>query len=86
MLLFPLFVKLAGRPCVVVGAGPVGESKIASLLAADAIVRVVSLLHRLSPSPESTTLTRFRDAFVARYEGRSVPLAASRVSRGRTKA
>jgi uroporphyrin-III C-methyltransferase/precorrin-2 dehydrogenase/sirohydrochlorin ferrochelatase len=42
MTLFPLFVKLAGRPCLVVGAGTIGESKIASLLAADANVRVVS--------------------------------------------
>jgi uroporphyrin-III C-methyltransferase/precorrin-2 dehydrogenase/sirohydrochlorin ferrochelatase len=43
MALFPLFVKLAGRPCLVVGAGSVGESKIASLLAAGADVCVVSL-------------------------------------------
>jgi precorrin-2 dehydrogenase len=37
-----MFVKLAGRPCLVVGAGPVGESKIASLLDAAATVRVVA--------------------------------------------
>jgi uroporphyrin-III C-methyltransferase/precorrin-2 dehydrogenase/sirohydrochlorin ferrochelatase len=43
MTLFPLFVKLDRRPCLVVGAGSVGESKIASLLEAGAIVRVVSL-------------------------------------------
>jgi uroporphyrin-III C-methyltransferase/precorrin-2 dehydrogenase/sirohydrochlorin ferrochelatase len=43
MALFPLFVKLAGRPCLVVGAGSVGESKTASLLEAGANVRVVSL-------------------------------------------
>jgi uroporphyrin-III C-methyltransferase/precorrin-2 dehydrogenase/sirohydrochlorin ferrochelatase len=43
MALFPLFVKLAGRPCLVVGAGSVGESKIASLLAAGADVCAVSL-------------------------------------------
>lgn len=42
MSLFPLFVKLDGRPCLVVGAGPVGEAKIASLLRAGANVRVVA--------------------------------------------
>jgi len=42
MALFPLFVKLDGRLCLVVGAGSVGESKIASLLDAGASVRVVS--------------------------------------------
>ena len=42
MSLFPLFVKLDGRACLVVGAGPIGESKVASLLDAGATVRVVS--------------------------------------------
>lgn len=42
MSLFPAFIKLEGRPCLVVGAGPIGESKIASLLAAGAAVRVVA--------------------------------------------
>ena len=37
-----MFVKLAGRPCLVVGAGSVAESKIAGLLDADAVVRVVA--------------------------------------------
>lgn len=40
--LFPLFVKLEGRRCVVVGAGALGESKIASLLDANADVAVVA--------------------------------------------
>jgi uroporphyrin-III C-methyltransferase / precorrin-2 dehydrogenase / sirohydrochlorin ferrochelatase len=40
--LYPLFLKLAGRAVLVVGAGPVAESKIASLLAAGARVRVVA--------------------------------------------
>jgi precorrin-2 dehydrogenase/sirohydrochlorin ferrochelatase len=40
--LFPMFLKLAGRPCLVVGAGAIGESKIASLLEAEARVRVVA--------------------------------------------
>lgn len=40
--LFPMFVKLAGRRCVVVGGGPVAESKVESLLRAGAQVTVVS--------------------------------------------
>ncbi len=42
MSLFPVFLKLEGRPCLVVGAGEVGESKVAGLLAAQARVRVVA--------------------------------------------
>ncbi|MGH9680241.1 MAG: precorrin-2 dehydrogenase/sirohydrochlorin ferrochelatase family protein, partial [Candidatus Acidiferrales bacterium] len=42
MSLFPMFVKLKGRLCLVVGAGSVGEAKIESLLAAEASVRVVA--------------------------------------------
>lgn len=37
-----MFLKLAGRRCLVVGAGAVGESKAASLLDAAAAVRVVA--------------------------------------------
>lgn len=37
-----MFLKLAGRECLVVGAGRVGEPKIESLLRAEARVRVVS--------------------------------------------
>lgn len=40
--LFPMFVKLAGRECLVVGGGRVAEPKIDSLLACGADVRVVS--------------------------------------------
>jgi precorrin-2 dehydrogenase / sirohydrochlorin ferrochelatase len=41
--LFPMFLKLAGRPCLVVGAGGIAESKIESLVQAGAKVRVVAL-------------------------------------------
>lgn len=41
--LFPIFVKLAGRQVLVVGAGKVGESKIAGLLDTGAAVKVVAL-------------------------------------------
>jgi precorrin-2 dehydrogenase/sirohydrochlorin ferrochelatase len=37
-----MFLKLEGRPCLVVGAGRVGENKLRSLIRAGARVRVVS--------------------------------------------
>jgi len=42
MSLFPIFLKLEGRPCLVVGAGAVAESKVKGLLEAGAVVRVVA--------------------------------------------
>ena len=42
MSLFPLFLKLTARPTVVIGAGYLAESKIESLLAAQAHVKVVA--------------------------------------------
>lgn len=42
MDLFPIFLKLAARPCVVVGAGNLAESKIESLQAAHAKVTVIA--------------------------------------------
>jgi precorrin-2 dehydrogenase/sirohydrochlorin ferrochelatase len=42
MSLFPIFLKLRGRRCVVVGGGPVAESKILSLLEAEARVLVIA--------------------------------------------
>jgi precorrin-2 dehydrogenase / sirohydrochlorin ferrochelatase len=41
--LFPMFLKLEGRQCLVVGAGKVGEPKIGGLLETGAHVRVVAL-------------------------------------------
>jgi precorrin-2 dehydrogenase / sirohydrochlorin ferrochelatase len=41
--LFPMFVKLEGRRCLVVGAGKVGEPKIGSLLDTGARVHVIAL-------------------------------------------
>jgi precorrin-2 dehydrogenase / sirohydrochlorin ferrochelatase len=40
--LFPLFLKLEGRKCLVVGAGKIGESKVASLLGTGAVLHVVA--------------------------------------------
>lgn len=42
MSLFPLFLKLTARPCLVVGAGSIAEGKIAALLEAEGVVTVVS--------------------------------------------
>jgi precorrin-2 dehydrogenase/sirohydrochlorin ferrochelatase len=42
MSLFPIFFKLTGRRCLVIGAGKLGESKIESLRAADAQVTVIA--------------------------------------------
>jgi len=41
--LFPMFLKLADRQCLVVGAGKVGEPKIAGLLDTGARIQVVAL-------------------------------------------
>jgi len=41
--LFPMFVKLAGRRCLVVGGGKVAEAKVEGLFASGAIVVVVAL-------------------------------------------
>ncbi len=42
MSLFPIFLKLDGRECLVVGAGAIAESKIESLIAAEANILVVA--------------------------------------------
>src|SRR5277367_1406267 len=41
--LFPMFMKLEGKRCLVVGAGNVGEPKIGSLIDTGARVRVIAL-------------------------------------------
>jgi siroheme synthase-like protein len=61
--LFPLFVELAGRPCLVVGGGAVAERKIQSLLYAGARVTVVS--PTLTPALAALAATR-RVVHVAR--------------------
>jgi precorrin-2 dehydrogenase/sirohydrochlorin ferrochelatase len=42
MSLFPIFLKLTGRPCIVIGGGDIAELKIDSLRAAEAQVTVVT--------------------------------------------
>lgn len=63
MSLFPIFLKLTGRPCVVIGAGHLAESKIASLRAAEASVTVIApqasdAIGELAASGEITLLRR----------------------------
>ena len=41
--LFPMFMKLAGKECLVVGAGKVGEPKIGGLIDTGASVHVVAI-------------------------------------------
>ena len=41
-VLFPIFLKLNAKPCLVVGGGPIAEGKIESLLRSGARVTVVS--------------------------------------------
>lgn len=42
MEMFPMFLKLAGHPCLVVGAGVIAEGKIDSLVRCGASVRVIA--------------------------------------------
>lgn len=41
--LFPIFLKLEGKRCLVVGAGKVGEPKIGGLIDTGACIRVIAL-------------------------------------------
>ena len=41
--LFPMFLKLAGKECLVVGAGKVGEPKISGLVDTGATIHVVAI-------------------------------------------
>jgi precorrin-2 dehydrogenase/sirohydrochlorin ferrochelatase len=42
MKYYPVFLRVAGRPCLVIGGGPVGQQKTQSLLRAGAQVTVIS--------------------------------------------
>ena len=42
MSLFPIFLKLTARPCIVIGAGNLAESKIESLRTAEAAITVIA--------------------------------------------
>ncbi len=40
--MYPVFLKLSGRPVLLVGGGPVAASKLDGLLAAGAVVTVIA--------------------------------------------
>jgi precorrin-2 dehydrogenase/sirohydrochlorin ferrochelatase len=65
MSLFPIFMKLTARPCVVVGAGTIAESKIESLLTAEAHVTVIApaALPRVRAWAEAGSLTWVQRAY-----------------------
>ena len=42
MTLFPAFLKLQGRPVLIIGGGPIAEQKLAALLDAGALVTLVA--------------------------------------------
>ena len=67
MDLLPVFLKLEGRRCLVVGAGPVGMQKIGGLLDAGAEIVVVE------PAPSA----QFRELYGARVKLREREYAAS---------
>jgi precorrin-2 dehydrogenase / sirohydrochlorin ferrochelatase len=59
MNLFPIFLKLTNRPCLVIGAGHLAESKIESILTAQGKVTVIApeanaKIHDLAASGEIT--------------------------------
>lgn len=62
--LFPVFLKLAGRRVLVVGAGPVAASKIGALVAAGAHVHVVA--PEVRPEIAEAPVTVDRRPFEAR--------------------
>ncbi len=77
---YPIFLDLAGRPCVVVGGGPIAEGKVRGLLAAGARVTVVSLT--LTPAlaalaAEGRVTHHARPYAAGDLAGASLALAAS---------
>jgi len=64
--LFPVFLKLAGRDVLLVGAGPVAEAKLQGLLDAGALVKVVApeIRPAILASPARVQRRAFRPADV----------------------
>jgi len=78
--LFPMFVKLLGRKCVVVGGGTVAESKIESLLQAGANITVVSpeLTNKLEQLERRGNFTWVRSKFYpSQLDGAFLVIAAT---------
>ena len=75
MSLFPIFLKLTGRPCLVIGAGELAESKIESLLAAQAHVTVIATVAnaRIRGLADAGEITLHTRPFAAGDVSRSGP-------------
>ena len=67
MSLFPIFLKLTNRPCIVIGAGHLAESKIESLQAANARVTVIAphATERIAAMADSGEITWHQREYVA---------------------
>jgi precorrin-2 dehydrogenase/sirohydrochlorin ferrochelatase len=82
MSLFPIFLKLTGRPCTVIGAGNLAESKIESLLAAAARLTVIAphASPRIADLAASGELTlHLRDYAAGDLAGQFLVVAATNV-------
>lgn len=80
MSLFPMFLKLQGRQCLVVGAGAIGEGKTQSLIEAGAFVSVVAprATQRLQELAATRAITwRKRKFKPSDLEGKSLVIAAT---------
>src|ERR1035441_328010 len=82
MSLFPIFLKLTGRRCIVIGAGHLAESKIESLQTANARVTVVApaASERIIAMAESGEVTwHQRDYATGDLAGQFLAIAATNV-------
>jgi precorrin-2 dehydrogenase/sirohydrochlorin ferrochelatase len=82
MSLFPIFLKLTARPCTVIGAGHLAESKIESLLTANAAVTVIAphATDRIAAMAESGEIVwQQRDYATGDLAGQFLVVAATNV-------
>jgi len=80
MPLFPMFLKLQDRQCLVVGAGAIGEGKTQSLIEAGALVSVVAprATERLQELAATSAITWLKRKFKpSDLEGKFLVIAAT---------
>ena len=80
MSLFPMFLKLQDRQCLVVGAGAIGEGKTQSLIEAGALVSVVAprATERLQELAATSAVTWLKREFKpSDLEGKFLVIAAT---------